>query len=88
MYKRFQNEFMNNYAVLPYIKGLTEPLKRLLKAYDRDSRITTKPVRTLQEIFPPVKDRESPEQQTNVVCLSNQLLGLLLELHRRDWQSL
>ena len=24
----------NGYAVLPYIRGLTEPLKRLLKRYD------------------------------------------------------
>lgn len=55
----------NDYAVLPYIKGLTEPLKRLLKPYD--IQVTTKPLRTLEQIFPSVKDRPSPEDQTNVV---------------------
>jgi hypothetical protein len=44
------------YAVLPYIKGLTEPLKRILKPYD--IRVTTKPLRTLEQIFPSTKDRD------------------------------
>ena len=44
-----------NYAVLPYIKGLTEPLKRLLKPYD--IRVTTKPLSTLEQMFPSIKDR-------------------------------
>jgi hypothetical protein len=58
-----------NYAVLPYIKGLTEPLKRLLKPYD--IRVTTKLLRTLEQMFPSIKDRPLPEDQTNVVYLIN-----------------
>jgi hypothetical protein len=41
-----------SYAVLPYIKGLTEPLKRLLKPHD--IRMTTKPLYTLEQSFPSV----------------------------------
>ncbi len=33
------------YAILPYIKGLTEPLERTLKHHD--IRVATKPLRTL-----------------------------------------
>ncbi len=54
-----------SYAVLPYIKGLTEPLKRLLKPYD--IRVTSKPLHTLEKMFPSPKDRPPPENQTNVV---------------------
>jgi hypothetical protein len=41
-----------SYAVLPYIKGLTEPLKRLLKPHN--IRMTTKPLYTLEQSFPSV----------------------------------
>ena len=57
------------YAVLPYIKGLTEPLKRILKSHD--IRVTTKPLCTLEQSFPSTKDRPSPEDQTNVVYKIN-----------------
>ncbi len=57
------------YAVLPYIKGLTEPLKRILKPHD--IRVTTKPLCTLEQSFPSTKDRPSPEDQTNVVYKIN-----------------
>ena len=50
-----------SYAVLPYIKGLTEPLKRILKPHD--IRITTKPLYTLEQSYPSAKDRPSPEDQ-------------------------
>ena len=55
----------SSYEVLPYINGLTEPLKRLLKR--SDIKTTTKPLRTLEQRFPSPKDRPRPEQQTNVV---------------------
>jgi hypothetical protein len=38
------------YAVLPYIKGLTEPLKRLLRPYNIQA--TTKPIHTLEQMLP------------------------------------
>ena len=54
-----------SYAILPYIKGLTEPLKRLLKPHG--IRVSTKPLHTLEQSFPSIKDKPSPENQTNVV---------------------
>ena len=53
------------YAVLPYVKGLTELLERILKPYD--IRVATKPLRTLQQLFPSPKDRPPPVSETNVV---------------------
>ena len=53
------------YAVLPYIKGLTEPLTRVLRKHD--IKVFNKPVKTLQQDFPSLKDRPKMEKQTNVV---------------------
>ena len=47
----------NECTVLPYIKGLTEPLKRLLKRYD--IKTISKPLRTLNQMLPSPKDRPS-----------------------------
>ena len=58
-----------SYAVLPYIKGQTEPLKRLLKPHG--IRVTTKPLHTLEQTFPSTKDQPSPKNQTNVVYKIN-----------------
>ena len=55
--------------VLPYIKGLTEPLRRILKPHD--IQVTTKPLRTLEQMFPSTKDRPLPENQTNIVYQIN-----------------
>ena len=57
------------YAVLPYIRGLTEPLKRLLKHYD--IKVISKPLRTLNQMLPSPKDRPSEEKQTNVIYQIN-----------------
>ena len=58
-----------NYAVLPYIKGLTEPLKRILNSYD--IRVTSRPVSAPQQLFPSVKDRPPLDDQTSVICEIN-----------------
>ena len=55
----------SGYAVLPYIKGLTEPLTRVLRKYD--IKVSNNPVRNLQQDFPSPKDRPKIEKQTNVV---------------------
>ena len=55
----------SGYAVLSYIKGLTEPFTRVLRMYD--IKVSNKPVRTLQQDFPSPKDRPKIEKQTNVV---------------------
>ena len=53
------------FAVLPYIKGLTEPLSKLL----RNNGIQTKsrPLKTLQQEFIFPKSRPPVDQETNVV---------------------
>ena len=58
-----------DHTVLPHIKGLTKPLKRLLKPYG--IRVTTEPLRTLEQMLPSPKDRPPLEEQTNVVYQIN-----------------
>ena len=55
----------NGFAVLPYIKGLTEPLTRILNK--NGIRATTRPVKTLQQEFVSPKSRPPSDRQTNVV---------------------
>ena len=52
-------------AVLPYIKGITEPLTRILK--EHDIQVTSKPVKTLQQHFPFPKFRPAGDDQCNVI---------------------
>ena len=53
------------FATLPYIKGPTEPLARLLRCHD--ILVTNKPIKTLQQEFPAPKFRPEKEGQCNVV---------------------
>ena len=55
----------NGFAVLPYIKGVTEPLTIILN--NNGIRATTRPVKTLQQEFASPKSRPSSDRQTNVV---------------------
>ena len=56
----------NSYAVLPYIKGPTEPLRRTLEKHD--IKVFTKPIKTLQHEFPSLIYRSpTMEEQTNVI---------------------
>ena len=59
------SESRKSFASLPYIKGVTEPLTRVLKKYDIS--VTNKPMNTLQQQFPAPKFRPAPDLQTNVV---------------------
>jgi len=54
-----------SFTVLPYIKGITEPLSRILKSHD--IRVTNKPIKTLQQEFPVPKFRPRVDDQCNVV---------------------
>ena len=58
-------ESLTSFASLPYIKGVTEPLTRVLK--NHDVTVVNKPFATLQQQFPAPKFRPSMESQTNVV---------------------
>ncbi|KAL9976646.1 hypothetical protein ACROYT_G013968 [Oculina patagonica] len=58
-------ESHKSFASLPYIKGVTEPLTRVLKKHD--ITVVNKPLTTLQQQFPAPKFRPSLESQTNVV---------------------
>ena len=53
------------FASLPYIKGITEPLTRVLKKHD--VTVVNNPFSTLQQQFPAPKFRPSMESQTNIV---------------------
>ncbi|XP_068757388.1 uncharacterized protein [Montipora capricornis] len=55
----------SNYAVLPYINGISQPLTRLLKKHD--IRVVSKPFKTLQQEFPSPKSRPPIDLQPNVV---------------------
>ncbi len=57
-------EPLSGHAVLPYIKGLTEPLTRVLRKHD--IKVCNRPLKSLQHDFPSVKHRPPPEEQTNV----------------------
>ena len=54
-----------DFACLPYISGLTEPLTRLLRK--NEIRIVKKPFKTLQQEFPSPKFRQPSHLQSNVV---------------------
>jgi len=54
-----------SFTVLPYIKGITEPLSRILKSHD--IRVTNKPIKTLQQEFPVPKFWPRIDDQCNVV---------------------
>jgi len=45
---------MNNLYILPYIKGTTEPIKRILSNYD--IKVALKPYQTIGSLFPKLKD--------------------------------
>ena len=55
----------SNYAVLPYINVISQPLTRLKK---HDIRVVSKPFLTLQQEFPSPKSRPPIDLQPNVVC--------------------
>ena len=55
-----------NFAVLPYIKGITEPLTRILK--EHNIQVTSRAIKTLQlQHFPIPKFQLAKDDQCNVI---------------------
>ena len=55
----------NSFASLPYIKGVTEPLTRVLKKHE--ITVVNKPLKTLQQEFPIPKSRPPLTLQPDIV---------------------
>ena len=72
------SESRKSFASLPYIKGVTEPLTRVLKKHDIS--VINKPMNTLQQQFPAPKFRPAPDSQ-NQCCLQNSLRQLFVVLY-------
>ena len=65
-FKRFDDiDKPSGYVTLPYISGITDALRRILQK--QNIRVATKPLKTLQRMFPSPKHQIPPEQRTNVV---------------------
>ena len=55
----------SNYAVLPYINGISQPQTRLLQQHD--IQVVSKPFKTLLQEFPSRTSRPPIDLQPNVV---------------------
>ena len=67
-FKRFDDiDKPSGYVTLPYISGITDALRRILRK--QNIRVATKPLKTLQRMFPSPKLQIAPEQRTNVVYI-------------------
>ena len=58
-----EREPATGFAVIPYIQGVTEPIKRILNSHN--VKVAQKPFQTLGHIFAKPKDPVMKEQQTN-----------------------
>ena len=54
-----------SFVILPYVKGTTEPITRVLKSHG--IQVTKKPIKTLQQEFPVPKFRPPEDNQCNVI---------------------
>ena len=63
-FKRF-DEKPSGYVTLPYVRGITDALRCIF--LKQNVRVTTKPLNTLQRMFPSCKHQIPPEQRTNVI---------------------
>ena len=67
-FKRFDDiDKPSGYVTLPYISGITDALRRILRK--QNIRVATKPLKTLQRMFPSPKLQIAPEQRTNDVYI-------------------
>ena len=53
------------FAIIPYIQGVTEPIKRILNSHN--VKVAQKPFQTLGHIFAKPKDPVTKEQRTDAI---------------------
>ena len=56
---------MTGFAIIPFIQGVTEPIKRILNSHD--VKVAQKPFQTLGHIFAKPKDPVTKEQWTDAI---------------------
>ena len=61
--RKREREPATSFAVIPYIQGGTEPIKRILNSHNVE--VAQKPFQTLGHIFAKPKDPITKEQQTD-----------------------
>ena len=76
------NETTNNLtpvttATIPYIKGTSETIARILRPYD--IRVAHKPITTLRHVLTNVKDKDQPHDRQGAVYRIKCILGRLVE---------
>ena len=64
-------------ATIPYIKGTSETIARILQPYN--IRVAHKPITTLRQLLTNVKDKDEPSYRQGAV--QNQILRLLGHLY-------
>ena len=60
-----EREPATSFAVIPYIQGVTEPIKRVLNSHN--VKVAQKPFQTLGHIFAKPKDPVTKEQRTDAI---------------------
>ena len=60
-----EREPATGFAVIPYIQGVTEPIKRILNSHN--VKVAQKPFQTLGHIFAKPKDPVTKEQRTDAI---------------------
>ena len=60
-----EREAATGFAVIPYIQGVTEPIKRILNSHN--VKVAQKPFQTLGHIFTKPKDSVTKEQRTDAI---------------------
>ena len=70
------------YATLPYIKEITEPLSRTLRKHN--IKVCNKLLRTLQQEFPSVKYKPPTKEKTNVIYKTRVKIALRITLEKQS----
>ena len=81
-----EREPATGFAVIPYIQGVTEPIKRILNSHN--VKVAQKPFQTLGHIFAKPKDPVKKEQRTEPITLVAAFRSPLLKALDRSVETL